>query len=675
MRNRCQGVFVGLVLTMAFFGGQACVAIAASPPPAVLLLASYHHGDPWSQSEIDGFESGLTQGEARVYVEHLDARRFPETADQSQFAAYLAAKYHKTPVAVLVACDDAALDFWLGQRAKLFPDRPLVFCGVNDFNLARLAGQDNITGVSESPDVVGTLELALALVPGARIVLAFGSDGSVTARANMERFRRATVALERRVRPVEILNASLESAAAALASAPTDAVAVRLTPLASGEYADFVRLGNDITELARVSSIPMFSLWDFDLGYGTVGGRVVRGFAQGRTAAGQVAEILAGRPARDIPVQDVPSEAVVDFQAMARFGLSMDRAPAGATVINEPATVYEQHKGLLWAGAAALAVFVPGAFVLGWLLTARRRTEARLLESERRYRELVECANSLILRFDAAGRLQFVNEYAERLLGYTREEMLAGKAVFWPAAPPDLSSLLARAMAAPQSLASGSSENEITSKDGRRVYLHWNNQPLFDAAGRSEGWLAVGSDITDRRLAEEALAARALAEEELSLFGRELLTDAPDAVDRALTRLLSAFSLGRATWFENVEDETLGLCSRLAGEACAAGLTLRRGQPALERLPYSLDGFQLADRLAAGEIIAGAVEDFPQSTQAVLQDFGVTAVLIAPVAQFGLWSGFVAVGEVRAPRRFTRQEQTLLSTAASLLSAHFSRRR
>ena len=675
MQNRFRGVFAGLALTLVLFGGELPVVRAAKATPAILLLASYHHGDPWSQGEIDGFMEGLAPGQVRVFVEHLDARRFPETTDQSQFAAYLGAKYRNVPLAVLVACDDAALDFWLQQRPALFPGLPLVFCGINDFTPARIAGSANVTGVGESPDVVGTLELALALVPGARTVLAFGSDGSVTARANMERFRRAAAALERRVRPVEILNTSLEGAAAALASAPTDAVALRLTPLASDEAQNLVQLGQDTLDLAQVSSVPLFGLWDFDLGHGTVGGRVLRGARQGRAAAAIVGQILAGRPAGDIPVEDIPAETVVDYNGMQRFGLSMERVPAEATIINEPATVYEQHKGLLWAGGAALAVFVPGACVLGWLLAARRRTEARLLESERRYRELVESANSLILRFDAAGRLLFVNEYAERLLGYSRAELLAGKAVFWPAAPPDLSSLLARAMAAPQSLSGGDSENEITSKDGRRVYLHWDNQPLFDASGKAEGWLAVGSDITARRLAEEALAARALAEEELSIFGRELLADAPDAVDRALTRLLTAFSLGRAAWFENIEDETHGLCCRLAGEACVAGLPLRRGQSDVALVPYSIDGFQWADRLAAGECIAGVVDEFPESLQDVLRVFDLTAVLAAPVTCRNAWAGFIAVGEVRTRRTFTRQEQSLLSTAASLLSAHLSRGR
>ena len=652
----------------------AATALAAAEPPSVLLLSSYHHGDPWSDAELAGFLAELGPSEARVYVEHLDARNFHGDGDQTAFTAYLAAKYRNVPVAVLASADDDALNFWLARRETLFPGRPIVFCGVNDFTPARITGFADVAGVGEDPDVLGTLELALELVPKARTVLAFGSASSVTSRANLERFRRAATALGRRVRPVEILDASLESAAAALAVAPADAVVLRLSPLrnAAGQT---VAVGSDVGGLAGQTTAPIFALWDFDLGSGAVGGRVLRGEKHGRAAAAIVRDILAGRRPGDIPVASVPAEPVLDYAALTRLKLPMDHVPKNTTFLNAPPSLYERNKPLVWGGTAALAVSVPAACILAVLLAARRRTAARLAQSEGRYRELVENANSLILRFNASGKLVFVNEYAERLLGYSRAEMLAGKAVFWPAAPPDLSSLLARAMAAPDSLSHDQSENEITTKDGRRVYLHWDNRPLTDPAGRPEGWLAVGSDITARRLAEEALAARALAEEELSLFGRELLSDGPNAVDQALVRLLTAFTLGRAAWFDNFEDAVHGRCCRLAGEAQAAGLTPRRGQPGMDRISYSLDGYQWADSLAAGEILAGPVEDFPQSIRDILLAFDLTAVLAAPLTRNGTWTGFLAVGEVRQPRRFTRQERSLLSTAASLLSAHLSRER
>jgi PAS domain S-box-containing protein len=671
MGNRIRAVCLAAALWAACLPCPGPVR-AQRALPVVLLLSSYHHGDPWSDRIVEGFLERLPHDKARVHVEHLDARRFNETADRSLFASYLAAKYAHTPVALLVSSDDAALDFWLANRETLFPGRAIVFCGVNDYTPARIAGYADVTGVGESPDVVGTLELALALVPEARTVLALTADDAASSRANIERLRRATLALERRIRLVELRNITLEAARQALAAAPRDAVALRLAPInnAAGESPI---MGEDMAVLAASSPVPFFCLWDFDLGLGAVGGRVLRGRAQGRAAAAMAEKVLAGQPAGQLAVTDVAAETVLDHGVMTRLGLPLDRVPQDTVYENAPASLYERHKGLFWAGGAALAVSVPGALILLVILSGRRRTEARLTESERRYRELVESANSLILRFDATGRLEFVNEYAERLLGYSRAEMLSGKATFWPAAPPDLSSLLARAMAAPHSLARAANENEVTAKDGRRVYLQWDNQPLFAPDGRPEGWLAVGADITARRLAEEALASRAMAEEELALFGRELLAGGPEAVDRGLVRLLTAFAVGRAVWFDNLEDPHLGLCCRPAAEAFAAGLSPRRDTPETALVPYSIDGFHWADRMAAGEIVAGQETDFPEVIQDILRVFEAKAVLAAPVTRNGVWSGFLVLADVRSARRFTRQEHSLISTAASLLSVHLSR--
>lgn len=674
MGNRMRAAIAAMTfLACAFAAALAGPARAQPAAPAVLLLSSYHHGDPWSDRIVAGFLQRLPTAKARVFVEHLDARRFPETEDRGDFADYLAAKYANVPVAVLVSSDDAGLNFWLARRETLFPGRPIVFCGVNDFTPARLAGQTNITGVGESPDVVGTLELALALAPSARTVLALTADDTASSRANIDRFRRAARALEGRMRPVELQNVSLEAARKALAAAPRDAVAVRLAPLKS-ESGAAPLMGEDLAALAAVSPIPIFCLWDFDLGLGAVGGRVLRGQDQGRAAAALVERVLAGKAPADIAVTDVPAETILDQAVMTRLGLPVDRAPPNAVFENAPASLYERYKGLFWAGGAALTVSLPGALALLILLAGRRRAETRLAESERRYRELVESANSLILRFDAGGRLVFVNEYAERLLGYSRAEMLSGQAVFWPSAPPDLASLLARAMAAPHSLAEAGNENEVAAKDGRRVYLKWDNQPLVGPDGRPEGWLAVGADITARRLAEEALAARALAEEELALFGRELLAGGDDAVDRALVRLLSAFSVGRAVWYDNVDDPRLGLCAGLAAEAYAAGLPPCRPLAEAATIPYSIDGFQSADRLAAGEIVTGQEADFPEALKDILGLYGAKAVINAPVSRDGVWSGFLGLADVRGPRQFTRQEHSLLSTAASLLSVYLARR-
>ncbi|MHC1713469.1 MAG: ABC transporter substrate binding protein [Solidesulfovibrio sp.] len=650
------------------------VRVVAAPPPGILLLSSYHRGDAWSDREVDGFLGAFQSDQAQIFVEHLDSRRSPEESNKPEFLSYIQARYRDVPVALLVAVDDAALDFWLANREKLFPERPLVFCGVNDFTPERIAGHGNITGVGESPNILGTLEMALELLPESHTVVALGSTRDATAKANLARFRRAASALGRRIRPIEIVNVDLKSALAALAASPKNTIVLHLSPLLD---AAGLRLpaGMDMPALTNAANMPVFALWDFELGMGSLGGRVVRAESQGRAAAAMAQKILAGVSADDIPVTDSTSEPVLDSLTMKRFALSPAKAPPETIYINEPGSPYERYKLAIWCGAIVLFVSLPAVIILAGVLASRRRVEARLAENERRYRELVENAHSLILRFDAAGRLVFVNEYAKRLLGYSRQELLDGKVSFWPTSPANLPGLLVRAITAPETLGRGDSENEVTTKDGRRVYVRWDNRPLLRDDGQPEGWLAVGADITDRRLAEDALAARILAEEELSGFARDLLADAPGAVNRALRRLLTALGVDRAAWFENFEDPELGLCWRFGGEACSPALSPQADNPRMSRIPFGLDEFLWANGLGNGETISGLAGEFPETQQEVFRYLGVQAVMAAPIVINGVWGGFLAVGETRLPRRFSRLDQTFLVTAANLLAVYLSRPR
>ncbi len=54
----------------------------------------------------------------------------------------------------------------------------------------------------------------------------------------------------------------------------------------------------------------------------------------------------------------------------------------------------------------------------------RKRYEQQLRESEEKYRELVENANSIVIRMDRKGAITFFNEYAQTLFGYSRDEII-----------------------------------------------------------------------------------------------------------------------------------------------------------------------------------------------------------------------------------------------------------
>jgi PAS domain S-box-containing protein len=142
--------------------------------------------------------------------------------------------------------------------------------------------------------------------------------------------------------------------------------------------------------------------------------------------------------------------------------------------------------------------------------TPVRQAEKALRESEKKYRELVENANSIILKMDLSGTVTFFNEYAERFFGFSREEIL-GKNVIGTIVPPtessgrDLQLMIARLLSHTEEYQSN--ENENITRDGRRVWIHWSNRTITDEQGNGVGVLSIGSDITEHRRLDEQLRA------------------------------------------------------------------------------------------------------------------------------------------------------------------------
>jgi len=159
--------------------------------------------------------------------------------------------------------------------------------------------------------------------------------------------------------------------------------------------------------------------------------------------------------------------------------------------------------------------------ILGILFTdvfMARRSRKLLLESEAKYRELVESAASIIIRMDREANLTFFNEYAEMFFGFTKEELI-GKPVVGTIVPKietggrDLEVMIRGLLKDPEPYTHN--ENENLRKNGERVWVSWTNKPIFDENGLFTGLLSIGTDINERRKAERALQQ---ANEKLNLM-------------------------------------------------------------------------------------------------------------------------------------------------------------
>jgi PAS domain S-box-containing protein len=133
---------------------------------------------------------------------------------------------------------------------------------------------------------------------------------------------------------------------------------------------------------------------------------------------------------------------------------------------------------------------------------------AALRQSESNYRNLLQTANSVIICYNTQGRIRYINDYGVKLLGY-EEHQIVGRTLFETIIPDietsgrDVKPFVHDLLRNPQLYPQGESENLC--RDGRRVWMAWSNQAIFNEQGDVVEILSVGNDTTQRKQAEEAL--------------------------------------------------------------------------------------------------------------------------------------------------------------------------
>ncbi len=136
----------------------------------------------------------------------------------------------------------------------------------------------------------------------------------------------------------------------------------------------------------------------------------------------------------------------------------------------------------------------------------RKQAEAKALESEARYKYLVDHATDIVYQLDMRGRITFFNPAAVQCLKCTAEALTGFQAL-------DLVQPADRAVAARfyrrqfvQKIPRTYYELRVLTQDGAEVWLGQSAQLVFEA-GQITGFYIVARDITAQRQAEAALRA------------------------------------------------------------------------------------------------------------------------------------------------------------------------
>ena len=139
-------------------------------------------------------------------------------------------------------------------------------------------------------------------------------------------------------------------------------------------------------------------------------------------------------------------------------------------------------------------------------ITERKSAEAFFRESDERLRLMMESvADYAIMMLDAEGRIEMWNSGAERVFGYTAEEVIGqhGAIIFTP--EDRRRDMPLKEMEKARETGRAADERWHLRKDGSRFYVSGVLSALHDADGAVIGYVKIARDLTQQRQTEEEL--------------------------------------------------------------------------------------------------------------------------------------------------------------------------
>ncbi|SCY55248.1 PAS domain S-box protein [Desulfoluna spongiiphila] len=419
---------------LSWIAGAAALFMFALPAMAgktnVLILNSYENGYAWSDKIVEGIRAVFSESGVSIelQVEYMDSKRYRGEAVEETLLALYRHKLTFFRPDIVIASDNNAFRFAVTHRQALFPEVPLVFCGVNNYTPELLQGQAKITGVAESVDISGNINIALKLHPTRNRIVVI-TDSSATGVAVSSEIRKAYPDRDRQLR-IEFINMANRD-----------------------NLFQTVRQATDDTIFFF---IPQYSAGDGTF-YGTMGGRMASGRLHGETAAHMALEILSGTPVSELPVSfEAQYSWIFDYNQLKKFNIPMSTLPDEAEILNMPQPFYRLNRELFWVLVVSFATLTVVLVFLVINIIMRRRVEDDLKDQLSFLEIFMETVPIPIYVKDLAGHYQGVNREFEKWFGVTRSEILGHTdELFYPEKVPPLSD---------------ESDSHLTAENGIRVY-------------------------------------------------------------------------------------------------------------------------------------------------------------------------------------------------------------
>ena len=320
----------------------------------------------------------------------MDWKKYPTQKNIENMYANLRYKYGSKPIDLIVATDDKALELAIDYRQEQLKNIPIVFTGVSQDSFKLLSNdEENITGVIENIDLEPTIQIAKLLKPDFNKIYTI-HDFTESGIAMNKDVSSTVKSIDASLNCIALPPMAVDDIIASVKELPSDSI-VLITTFYRDAQGLIVENSEFASLISKYSNVPVFSLYDFYLGYGVIGGAVLQGSKQGELAAKLANDYFDDKNLKSLtPVVDPKTEVIADYNEITKYKVDINKLPKDTVILNKPLSFKESNPEAYYL--VMTVIFLLIILVLSLIYYTRRliRTKRQLESQNEELHDLYE---------------------------------------------------------------------------------------------------------------------------------------------------------------------------------------------------------------------------------------------------------------------------------------------
>ena len=343
----------------------------------ILFISSFDPNFISIEDQLNGLKKELNNN-AHIMIEYMNSKTFDSTENEETFynlLKYSLENYDK--IDAVIAGDDDATEFCIKYRDDLFKDIPISFLGVQDFDrLNRALECKLVSGVSEVESIRANIELIKTLHPNVDTITFINTYGILTYEEIVADYP------DINFQWILTEDKTLSEVQSILSNLSSNNAVIQLYINKFKDIDTFDR--NTINKTIAESCVasPIYSILNYDVGQGSIGGKVINHFIQGQKAGSIALNLLNGYDTKELFIaDDEANQYFFDYKALKKFNIKTSDLPEGSVIINHPKKLIKEYKNILIASLLLLIGLLSMILVLLWYIVYKKRYEKAILNA------------------------------------------------------------------------------------------------------------------------------------------------------------------------------------------------------------------------------------------------------------------------------------------------------